>query len=852
MSYSATRLTCFAILSAMEEDLRATIEQHLGDLTLSEVLPEERIERANGRRVKDGLRSSGELPALLPYVDFGDSLEALASHSGTLPSEVRSQIGQLSTVCPRVVAIRNRVAHTRPMEIDDSSFLIDTARSLLGRPGTSWEALSSVMTKLEQDPSYVLGLTISLPADAEPGPQHNLPVPDFDETGFFGRQDELRRIKKAIKGAYPVVSILGDGGIGKTSIALKAAYDLLDDPGQPFDAFVWVSAKATILTPTEIRRINGAIESSLGLFASATNQLAGEQAADPVAEVLAYMENFKILLLLDNLETVLDSRLRDFLLDLPMGSKVIITSRIGLGIENPVTLAPLSTEESARLLRALARVRNVQQLTGLHQDTVSKLAATMAGHPAYLRWFVAGVQAGRRPEELLSNNELLLDFCMSNVFEYLSPDAHAVLRSMQVVGGAKNQAEVAYLNDFTATQTQSALLELLTTNFVQMNSLVTANVFDTGYEISEFARQYLDKHHPVSPEERDWLVARNQALRNLGLQMAAENTATPYASTTVHVRGPGDFHAAGLLREGISVATVDPNRGLELCKEAQLLAPGYFEAWRVDAYVRALTLDSVGASASYERALELASESATARFHFGEYLLNSEAGVQRALELLQQAARLDPASPEIAAQISWAHFCLGDMATAIEVSGSVIGMQDAPATMRRAAGVLATRATYEGVNRAMAVGNLDAAVECVELALEQLDAREPILLDGEAADTLIAVRAQTERLAQESVDYVARRSVEFAKRIGSMLDTIPGGASARSLGIVRSVVREKGYGFIRAGGADYFFHVRDLVDPSNWEALIVGDEGVFCPNPSHPRGLRAERMRRVGAPSTWR
>ena len=133
------------------------------------------------------------------------------------------------------------------------------------------------LDRLSADPSFVLGLTISLPSDPESGPQHNLPVPDFDETGFFGRQNELRRIMKAIKGAYPVVSILGDGGIGKTSIALKAAYELLEDPSQPFDAFVWVTAKATILTPNEIQRINGAIETSLGLIGTAAVELSGAE-----------------------------------------------------------------------------------------------------------------------------------------------------------------------------------------------------------------------------------------------------------------------------------------------------------------------------------------------------------------------------------------------------------------------------------------------------------------------------------------------------------------------------------------------------------------------------------------------
>jgi LuxR family transcriptional regulator, glucitol operon activator len=365
MTFSATRLTCFALIAAIEEDMRAAIEEHLGAYKITEVLPAERTERAQARRQVDGLLPATSLQGLLPYLDFGDSYEALMSWKGTLPGQLTDALTAINANVGRLVAIRNRVAHTRPMEIDDSAHLLDIAALLMEKGKSHWTALADTLARLRRDPAFVLGLTINLPTDADPAPQHNLPVPDFDETGFFGRKDQLRRIKRAIKGAYPVVSVLGDGGIGKTSIALKAAYELLEDPEQPFEAIIWVTAKATILTPNEIQRINGAIESSLGLFAKAAATLGGSSSGDPVEEVLSYLENFKILLILDNLETVLDVRLREFLLDLPVGSKVIVTSRIGLGIENPIQLDPLTLDDSARLLRALARVRDVAQLKTL-------------------------------------------------------------------------------------------------------------------------------------------------------------------------------------------------------------------------------------------------------------------------------------------------------------------------------------------------------------------------------------------------------------------------------------------------------------------------------------------------------
>ncbi len=298
MSFSATRLTCFALLSAMEDDMRASIEAFLGDRPILDVLAPSKAELCQLRRSKDGLGTAGGLAGLLPYLDFGDGYEVLAANKDDIDEPLKSDLKLIAPHLARTIAIRNRVAHTRPMEIDDSAHLLDLCAELSAAGAAHWTTLSETLERLSGDPSYVLGLTINLKVDAHTGPQHNLRIPDFDETGFFGRQDQLRRIKRAIKGAYPVVSVLGDGGIGKTSIALKAAYDLLEDQAQPFEAFVWVTAKATILTTSEIQRISGAIEESLGLFAHAAQELAGAGAdvEDPVEEVLAYMESFRVLL----------------------------------------------------------------------------------------------------------------------------------------------------------------------------------------------------------------------------------------------------------------------------------------------------------------------------------------------------------------------------------------------------------------------------------------------------------------------------------------------------------------------------------------------------------------------------
>ena len=79
MSFSATRLTCFALIAAVEEDMRVAIEVQLGSLPILEAITEDRASRAQVRRQKDGLSFAETLPGLLPYLDFADSYELLMS-----------------------------------------------------------------------------------------------------------------------------------------------------------------------------------------------------------------------------------------------------------------------------------------------------------------------------------------------------------------------------------------------------------------------------------------------------------------------------------------------------------------------------------------------------------------------------------------------------------------------------------------------------------------------------------------------------------------------------------------------------------------------------------------------------
>ncbi|MDW9205199.1 NB-ARC domain-containing protein [Escherichia coli] len=198
---------------------------------------------------------------------------------------------------------------------------------------------------------------------------HNLPLPDFDETGLIGRQSHVQKVKQLCYGAFPVISIVGEGGVGKTALALKVAYEILEDEDNPFDAIVWVSSKTTQITVNEIKEIKDAISDSIGVIQEISNQIIGTSVKQSnFEEIIEYLTTFKIALFIDNLETILDDNIREFVGALPQGSKIIITSRIGLGaFEYPVRLQGIDESYASQLMRILAKIRGVDSLEKIEE-----------------------------------------------------------------------------------------------------------------------------------------------------------------------------------------------------------------------------------------------------------------------------------------------------------------------------------------------------------------------------------------------------------------------------------------------------------------------------------------------------
>ncbi len=368
-----------------------------------------------------------------------------------------------------------------------------------------------------------------------------------------------------------------------------------------------------------------------------------------MGEIHTYLKEFRILVILDNLENVLDDRLRAFLEGLPVGSKVMITSRVGLGaFEYPYSLGPLSENESVQLLRATARARGAQLLASTQDETLRQYCGKMRFNPGFVKWFVAAVCTGKRPEEILRNPSLFLDFCMSNVYSNLELQSKQVLGSMISVPGLHTQAELAFLNRYDAVELQKALQQLLTTNMVTMTT-IRDNIFvTTKYGISDMPRDYLVKHHRPSKEQDAQFNTRRRTLVAIAEQMAGEVQTDPLNYHSIKTRSKSDFVIARFLKEAILATTAKKfEKAEKAIGYARKMAPEYFEVPRVEALLRMKEDNYPAARLAFDAAIDIEPNYFPLRYWYGDFLLRKMDDAEGASQQFLVALELEPHNIEI-------------------------------------------------------------------------------------------------------------------------------------------------------------------------------------------------------------
>jgi class 3 adenylate cyclase/predicted ATPase len=387
------------------------------------------------------------------FVTFADPLAA-ARAAVTIQRELRSrawpaEVGELKARMGLHVGLVERTGHGYVgLEIHRAArvgaaahggqILMTSAAAELTRDVVPSQALGAHRLKDFPTPTALFCAEVDgRGAGAFPPPrtlevrQGNLPAAP---RRLIGREPDLHRVRTVFEtDGERLVSLLGRGGVGKTSLALAAANELVD----VYDGGVWW--------------VEAAQERTAAGLAEAIARACRVEAEGPLEVSLAHalVVRGRLLLVLDNLERIPDAReLLEALLEQLPQLHVLVTSQLPLGsrLERRLQLESLTQGDALALL-----ARSAQRLdVPLESDPASaELVAMLDGLPLAIE-LAAGRLRMFDPPELVRRlrgsfavledrarpgRHRSLGAALDWTLGLLDPDAHELFRRLGVFAG---------------------------------------------------------------------------------------------------------------------------------------------------------------------------------------------------------------------------------------------------------------------------------------------------------------------------------------------------------------------------------------------------------------------------------
>jgi predicted ATPase/DNA-binding SARP family transcriptional activator/Flp pilus assembly protein TadD len=269
--------------------------------------------------------------------------------------------------------------------------------------------------------------TVQAPPVLTTPPAHNLPALT---TPFIGRKDELEEIEALLGDPEcRLLTVIGPGGMGKTRLVLETAHRTAER-GR-FTNGVYLAGLAPVSSPAFLA---SSIAASLSL------QLQGS--SDPQAQLLQFLRQKEMLLVLDNFEHLLEGAtlLSDILHSAPHVT-MLVTSRERLALRAetilPLEGLPFPSGEAVEraeefsavqlFVESAQRVERGFKLTTERRAWVVRICQLVQGLPLAIELAAAWVRA-LSCEEIAREIEQDLDFLSGTMRDL--PERHRSLRAV--------------------------------------------------------------------------------------------------------------------------------------------------------------------------------------------------------------------------------------------------------------------------------------------------------------------------------------------------------------------------------------------------------------------------------------
>jgi len=322
------------------------------------------------------------------------------------------------------------------------------------------------------------------PGTPAPRSCHNLPPRNYDE--LIGRKTDIDRVLRALESRYPVITIEGFAGVGKTSLALEVGYscvignDKMKVDTVTFDYVVWISAKDVPEQQHWHHDVLNAIARVMEYLA--VTQLPKEQTEQKLLEIDALLRTHRVLVIIDNFETIKDPHLMRWIERVPEPSKVLITSRRRqFPMSLPVDLEGLAEAEAFELIRRHAQLLRLDFITAKSEAELIPLIENTAGNPQALVMSLGIIKGGTLGLEEVTkglqttyknkNINKVFQHLFSASWKLISENARKVLSVVPLFVGASSIRKDALhaASGVTADEFDQALEQLVEFNLLQVD-----------------------------------------------------------------------------------------------------------------------------------------------------------------------------------------------------------------------------------------------------------------------------------------------------------------------------------------------------------------------------------------------
>lgn len=623
----------YTVYARLEESLRSWVSETLLTYFGQEwrsYIPEGTWEKGLERLPSEHMEDIEDPLDLLEETDLTDLME-IACYKGNFEIFCQSDMKQneFRALMLKLYDIRCKIAHIKSyFSALDLEVLREIAEKLIPIIGSSSSTIRETLDGLDSNPERVV---IHMPETlflVEPQGHsqriNNLPPSDYDiDGGFIGRKDDLKKVSDLVLGGlHRVVTIAGAGGVGKTALAHRFCQHLLARPDFPFDGIVWVSAKEERLTLTGIELIEPGLRNYEGLLDSILETFGWQDSiSKPIAEKEEDVQTILragekgVLLVVDNLETIRDENIYEFLKDFPPPSRVLITSRLGLGeVERRYALKEMTTKDAVAMLRTVAREKGASGLATLPDEVLSRYVERMARYPLAIKWVVGQVALGKDIDlvvgDLTSSTGDVAKFCFDRIFdEMLTDDARMVLYSLAAHDSPLVRGVLVHISNLSKERLDDALNLLTVASLVVPDHKKSADGgIETTYGLLPLTRNYLRAKLHAQPDIHNQIRARVEMVENLIEESERAGQSYSYSLRDMGAQTPEERIAA---------------------------------TWALTGFQKYNSGDYVGAVEAFEKAQQIAPKFPAIYRNWAA--MESEAGYhEKAEELIREATRLAP------------------------------------------------------------------------------------------------------------------------------------------------------------------------------------------------------------------